>query len=374
MAHRTTHEGDSVISRTGGERRSDGRQARGATALVDGWGRRIQSLRLSVTDRCNLRCLYCMPGAGPVFVPRDRLLRFEELARVARVARRLGVRAVRITGGEPLLRRGLERLVEMLKRDAGVDDVALTTNALLLESAAEGLARAGLDRVNVSLDSLEGARFRRMTGRGRLDRVLAGIEAAERAGLHPIRINVVVVRGLNDDELDHWVDVVAQTGWTVRFLELMPVGRAGIDAFRRGWYVPVARLRDRLVERRGLQPCEAVAGNGPARYWRVPGTQGVVGFITPLSEPYCTTCSRMRLDSTGVLRPCLASNVAVGVGAAARAGDEAAIEAGLREAAARKPAGHSWNLHPAFTGAGASGRGGAEEASGGEVDMFRVGG
>lgn len=310
--------------------------------LRDAHGRVVDYLRLSVTDRCNLRCRYCMPAEGLPLAPRDEVLSFEEIARAVGVGASLGVRRVRVTGGEPLLRREVATLVAMLKAVPGVEEVSMTTNGLLLHRFAGDLVDAGLDRVNISLDSLRPDRFERLTRAAMLDETWRGIEAASDAGMGPIKINTVVVAGFNEDEIDDWVALTRQRDLIVRFLEVMPIGE-GLSMRRLGGFHDLTATRERLQRDYGIEPVASSTGSGPARYWRVPGAPGVLGFITPLSNRYCDTCSRFRLTSTGKLRPCLAFDVEVDIGAAIRAGDDDAVRAGFLRAAADKPEGHHWN-------------------------------
>ncbi len=313
----------------------------GLPGLVDSCGRRLKSLRVSVTDRCNLRCAYCLPEGSRGFCAREETLSFDEIVRVVRVASRLGVDHIRITGGEPLLRPRVAELIGRLRAETTAREVALTTNGVLLARHAEALAAAGLDRLTVSADSLRPDRFLAITGRGRLDEVWEGIRLAAAAGLRPIKINVVVLRGMNEDEIDAWAELTRGNDLIVRFLELMPIGE-GAAAGIAGRFVDLSEQRRRLESRLGIVRIEGPKGNGPARYWQIPGAKGVLGFITPLSQSYCDTCSRFRLTARGELRPCLAYEQSVPLAEAARAGDEPAIEAGLRRAAAIKPAGHAW--------------------------------
>ena len=310
--------------------------------LIDSFGRTHRSLRISVTDRCNLRCRYCMPAAGLPFAPRDELLSFEEITFAVDVAVSLGIDRVRITGGEPLLRRELSKLIAMLDEHTGVVDIAMTTNGLLLERYADSLAQSGLNRINISLDSLEPERFTEITRHGILEDVWEGIEAASRAGLSPIRINALLLEGFNDDEVEDWLALTKKHSIDVRFMELMPIGE-GAELGRLGEYLNLTSLRQRLVEERGLEPADPELGNGPARYWREPGAKGRIGFITPMSNSYCDTCSRMRLTSKGELRACLAYDEHVDISEALRAGDREATVAGFRRAVAEKPAGHQWH-------------------------------
>jgi cyclic pyranopterin phosphate synthase len=310
--------------------------------LRDAFGRRIDYLRVSVTDRCNLRCAYCMPAAGVAWAPRGSLLSDDEIARVVRAAAALGVRKVRLTGGEPLARPDLPSLVRAIARIGGIEDISLTTNGTLLEKLAAPLADAGLKRVNVSLDSLDPARFRRITRFGDLARVWRGIAAAERAGLAPIKLNTVVMRGVNDDELPDLARLTLSHPWHARFIELMPVGNT--DDWGEGFpapadrYVSVQEMLSRLGPL-GLARAEGAAGNGPARAYRLPGAPGAVGFISPLGQHFCADCNRLRLTADGRLRPCLLTEGEIETRGPLRQGRDVADL--IRLAVERKPAGHT---------------------------------
>jgi cyclic pyranopterin phosphate synthase len=308
----------------------------------DDFGRAINYLRVSVTDRCNLRCVYCMPAGGIDKQAHGGILRYEEIALVVRAAAELGVRKVRLTGGEPLARLGLPDLVGMLAAIPGIDDLAMTTNGTLLARHAQALAAAGLRRVNISLDTLRPERFAQITRLGRLEDVWAGIAAAQAAGLAPIKLNMVVVRGLNDDEVVDFARRTMSDGWHVRFIELMPIG-ANVDWAGDGT-VPIKDVRGRIEA--ALGPLQAVgpgrpAGNGPARYYRLPGATGTVGFIAALSEHFCRACNRLRLTADGRLRPCLMSDEELDLRPALRAGaDLEAVKELLIQAIRRKPERH----------------------------------
>ena len=279
-------------------------------AHLDAYNRPISYLRISVTDRCNLRCVYCMPPEGVPWVPHDSILTYEEIGTVVRAASELGISKVRLTGGEPLVRLGIEELVRTISQVRGIDDLAMTTNGILLSRHAVDLKAAGLQRVNISLDSLRPDRFERITRGGRLEEVLEGMESARRAGLDPIKINSVVIRGVNDDEV---LDLARRTmveGWHLRFIELMPVGSGGLIGDQwRDQVVTAEEIRRKIESALGrLEPARISVGNGPARYYRLPGAQGTLGFITPISEHFCYRCNRMRLTADGQLRPCLVSD------------------------------------------------------------------
>ena len=318
--------------------------------LIDHWGRPITYLRVSVTDRCNLRCVYCMPPEGIPQVSHAAVMRYEEIAEVVRLAAAQGIRRVRLTGGEPLVRLGLPDLVRMLAAIPGIEDLSLTTNGILLERLAPALKDAGLHRVNVSLDTLDPQKFSRIT-RGVFPRAgdepsflsaWRGIEAAEAAGLTPIKINVVAMRGVNDDELRDLALLTLRRGWHVRFIELMPLSNQ--SSWGEGFpdpqsvYLSIPEIKAALTPL-GLQPVESsAAGNGPAREYRLPGAAANVGFISPLSDHFCQQCNRLRLTADGSFRPCLLLDEEVPFLSALRSGQS--ILPYLQQAVDRKPAGH----------------------------------
>jgi cyclic pyranopterin phosphate synthase len=271
------------------------------TGLYDSWQRQINYLRISVTDYCNLNCIYCSAGSVP-HLPRNEILSYEEIQKLVRVAASLGINKVRLTGGEPLIRPDLVTLVRMISQIEGIDDISLTTNGILLSQYAAELKEAGLNRVNVSLDTLRADRFRRITGQDKLNEVLAGIEAANRAGLQPVKINMVVIRGINDDEVVDFARMTVGTGWHVRFIEFMPLGTSEAKALKT---VSTQEIRERLLALGNLEPYIGKTGNGPARYYRLPGAKGTIGFISPMTEHFCHSCNRLRLTADGQLRPCL---------------------------------------------------------------------
>lgn len=284
----------------------------------DAFDRAIGYLRISVTDKCNLRCVYCMPETGLPWLGRDELLTYEEIAEVVRAAASIGVRSVRLSGGEPLVRRDLHRLVGAIAAVEGIDDVSLSTNALLLEEQLPGLVRAGLNRVNVSLDTLDADRFVQIARRPGLDRVLRGIDAAVDAGLAPVKINCVVLRGVNDDEIGAFAELTRERAIFVRFIEIMPVHEnLGIQA---GAYVSSQETLERIRAIGTLRPVPGPAGNGPARYFAFEGAAGAVGTISPLGHDYCDRCNRVRLTADGRLRLCLFGDHAVDLRGALRGG------------------------------------------------------
>ncbi|MDX1647465.1 MAG: GTP 3',8-cyclase MoaA [Longimicrobiales bacterium] len=289
--------------------------------MTDQHGRRIEYLRVSVTDKCNLRCVYCMPVEGLPWLKREELLSYEEIAEIVRTMAGMGLRRVRITGGEPLVRRDLPDLVGMISAVPGIEDLSLSTNAVLLEEHAEALRSAGLQRVNISLDSLRAERVDAIARRpGSFPKIMAGLDAAERTGFTPIKINVVLIRGENDDEIEDFAEVTRTRPWHVRFIEMMPTG-ANLDLNAKQFVSCTEALeRIRAIER--LEPVEGPFGNGPARYHRFPGAPGTIGVITPMSHNYCDRCNRMRLTADGQLRPCLFGDLQTNLRDPLRAGED----------------------------------------------------
>ncbi len=305
----------------------------------DSFGRRIDYLRISLTDRCNMRCVYCMPEQGMQFMPGPELLTNEELLRVLHAAARAGFRKIRLTGGEPMLRRDIVELIRDIKAIPGIEHIAMTTNALRLKSTAADLKRAGLDRVNVSIDSLDPLRFRVMTRGGRLDDVWAGIQAAQAAGLTPLKLNAVVVRGLNDHEVINLAALTLHNDWEFRFIEVMPL--TGVAGVAQDGVVSTAELIARLEAAYGtLQPL-GQASSDPARRYRIAGAAGTIGFISSVTDPFCTTCNRMRLTADGRLHLCLLRDNEIDLrGLLRHGGSDADLEQLIRHAVAVKPWGH----------------------------------
>jgi cyclic pyranopterin phosphate synthase len=314
--------------------------------MRDTFRRSINYLRISVTDRCNLRCVYCMPPEGVASKTRDEILSYDEVARVVQAAAGLGVRRVRLTGGEPLVRGGLPELIAVIAHTPGIEEVSLTTNGLLLARHAAALAQAGLRRVNVSLDTLVKERFRQISRIGQgLGQVLDGIRAAQRYGLTPVKINTVVVRGYNDDELADLARLTLYEDWHVRFIELMPVGQcAAWDETR---FLPAAEMIARLEAKLGpLMAATPPRGGGPARCYRLPGAQATIGFITPVSRHFCHRCNRLRLTADGKLRPCLLSDAEIDLRSLLRAGATLdGLRTLIRRAIVVKPMGHRLAEH-----------------------------
>jgi GTP 3',8-cyclase len=331
---------------------------------LDTFGRRVDYLRVSITDRCNLRCVYCMPSQGVAWKDRSELLTFEEIERFVVAAAAEGISKIRLTGGEPLVRKGVVGLARRLRSIPGVESLALTTNGTLLPVLASELVASGVDRVNISLVSLDPATYARATRGGRLDAALAGIDAALAAGMGPVKINVVVMRSLQQDPLD-FARLTLERPLHVRFIEYMPVGSgdgcggAGEDAgtaagdWTRGDRVPsdevIGRLETSAVGA-GLGPLEPVeladgpGGWGPARYFRFKGARGTVGVISPLSHMFCADCNRLRLTADGQLRTCLFSDDELDARRVLRDGTEADLRALVVAAVAAKPESHDMRV------------------------------
>ncbi len=313
--------------------------------LVDAFGRVADDLRVSVTDRCNFRCTYCMPAEGLAWLPRDDLLTFEELARAVRVFVGLGVRSLKVTGGEPTVRADLPVLVRQLRAAAPEADISMTTNGVLLDRLAAPLADAGLDRVTVSLDSLLRHRFQEMTRRDALERVFAGIAAAERSGLTPVKINCVVIGGTNDGEVVDFARWSRATGHVVRFIEYMPLDAQ--RSWERAKVVPSARILDAVHAEFPLEPIGP--DHEPATSYRfADGAPGGIGVISSVTEPFCDTCNRLRLTAEGQVRACLFALEETDLRGPMRSGaSDAELGTLIRDAVARKWSGHRIN-HPDF--------------------------
>jgi cyclic pyranopterin phosphate synthase len=309
--------------------------------MIDPFGRRITYLRLSVTDRCDLRCFYCM-AEEMEFLPKPEVLSLEELERLSLAFIRLGVRKLRLTGGEPLVRRGIMTLIESLGRQVAagrLDELTLTTNGTQLAKCAEGLKAAGVRRINVSLDSLDAARFHRITRFGDISKVLEGIAAAKQAGLQ-VKINTVALKGLNEDEFDRLIAWCGEEGFDMTLIETMPMGE--VAGQRSDQYLPLDEVRRRLSERWGLEPIDYRTG-GPATYVRVAETGRRLGFITPMTHNFCEGCNRVRVTCTGTLFMCLGQDDSVDLREPLRTGaDDVALENAIRRGIAHKPKGHDF--------------------------------
>ena len=297
--------------------------------MKDQFDRDITYLRVSVTDRCNLRCRYCMPAEGVCKLDHEKVLRYEEIVEIVSAAAELGIRKVRITGGEPLVRPGVTELCAAVSALPGIREVSLTTNGVLLDRYAAELKTAGVRRVNVSLDTLDPDKYRAITGGGDLERVRAGLLAAEAAGLHPIKLNAVLIGGFNDDEIEDFVALTRDREIQLRFIELMPLG-PGAD-FGPEAYLPGDTVLERVPE---LRPTED--DGGVARLYQLPGGRGKVGLIAPVNRHFCASCNRLRLTSEGHLKPCLHSSREIPL----RGLHGEALKEAIREAIRQKPSAH----------------------------------
>ncbi|HEY5506811.1 MAG TPA: GTP 3',8-cyclase MoaA [Coriobacteriia bacterium] len=327
---------------------------------TDGLGRRIDYLRISLTDRCNLRCVYCMPSEGVAWKDHAEILSFEEIERFASIAVEEGISKIRLTGGEPLVRKGVVEHVRRLHDITGIDAIALTTNATLLPRYAHDLRAAGLQRVNISLDSLDAEVYARVTRGGRLCDALAGLDSAFEAGFDPIKLNVVVVRSLQQDLLG-FARLTLERPLHVRFIEFMPIGstvpssgcRADGGVENRGWTPEDTMPSDEIVARLSAEAAAAGLGKlapvakgaapggwGPATYYRLPGALGTIGVISPLSHHFCAECNRLRLTADGRLRPCLFSDEELDVRTVLRAGSDDDVREVIRQALRDKPESH----------------------------------
>lgn len=305
--------------------------------LTDTFGRRIEYLRISVTDRCNFRCVYCMPVEGLPWLPRAEILTYEEIAELVRQLAPLGLRRIRLTGGEPTIRPELHKLIRMLRDVPEVEDLSLSTNGVRLPEVAQLYRDHGLDRINMSADSLRPDRIVAIARKSLRFDPVRSLQAAEAAGLDPIKVNVVVLRGVNDDEVVDFARLTMEHPWHVRFIELMPVG----DMRELTWehVVPAAEVLDRVSSLGLLEAVDGPGrGNGPARYFRLAGAAGSVGVITPMTHTYCDTCNRVRLTADGRLRTCLYGEHEVGLRSALRAGQD--VVGLVRQAMEGKPREH----------------------------------
>ncbi len=309
------------------------------SGLKDGFHREIDYLRLSITDRCNLRCVYCMPPGGVVPSTHKDILRYEEIIRIVRIGAGLGLKKVRLTGGEPLTRKNVSFLISSLKKIPGIEDLSMTTNGTFLQQCAQELADAGLDRVNISVDSFSPDRYREITRGGSLDHVTRGIAAAEKAGLKPIKLNMVPIRGVNDDEVADFARLTLTTDYHVRFIEFMPSGDNEYWSPER--YISTDELKKTIETISPLVPVR-IRKNGPSKYFRLKGARGVVGFISAITHHFCADCNRLRLTSDGKLRPCLFSETEIDLRSTLRSGGpDAEIERLFRLAIKAKPEGHN---------------------------------
>jgi cyclic pyranopterin phosphate synthase len=311
--------------------------------LVDEYGRLIDYLRISITDHCNLKCYYCTPFSGRSHLKRSEILTYEEILNIARAAAAIGITKIRITGGEPLVRKGVVEFFRMLSKLDGLKSLALTTNGIYLAEMAQPLFKAGVRRINISLDTLRPERFEKITGYNRLSRVLAGIKRAEDIGMHPIKINTVVMRGINDDEIEDLARLTLDKPYHVRFIELMPTDSSAYSNYE-SLFIPVEEFMKRIhqIDRVQIEP--ATDSYGPARLCRLPGAVGKVGFIAPISWHFCGSCNRLRLTADGKIKTCLFSQEEIDIKTALRTGaTQKDIINTFRQAVAEKPSGHHLN-------------------------------
>lgn len=313
-------------------------------ALIDSFNRKIEYVRLSVTDRCDLRCFYCLPKGYKDFEEPGEWLSFDEIERVINAFSELGVSRIRLTGGEPLVRKNLSQLAHRLSNIAGINDLSLSTNAVQLKRYADELKQANISRLNVSLDSLNAQRFKEITNGGKLEKVLDGLMAAKEAGFNPIKINTVLMKGINDHEAEDLVEFCIEHGFTLRFIETMPVGDTGRQASHQ--YVNLQEIKQRLANKYELIP-GVMPGGGPARYMQVAGTDLRIGFITPLSQHFCETCNRVRLTADGTLYLCLGQTDKVALRPLLRNGiSDNQLKQVILDAIAMKPERHEFNEKP----------------------------
>ncbi|MDY6833349.1 MAG: GTP 3',8-cyclase MoaA [Chloroflexota bacterium] len=308
------------------------------SGISDSFQRPINYLRISVTDRCNLRCIYCSPSGSFHHIPRKEMLTYEEISHIAQTAAELGISKIRLSGGEPLCRADITRLIHILDQIPGLEDISLTTNGILLQQYAAELKQTGLQRVNVSLDTLSRKKYQEITGLDKLDQVIEGINAAGKVGLKPIKINMVVMGGLNDNEVTEFARLTRDEGWNIRFIELMPFGDKHLQ------FVGLKDILQRLRPLGNLSPCSAPKGNGPAKYYRFDGAKGTLGFITPISEHFCFLCNRLRLTADGKLLPCLMSDNSIDLLPSLRNGVQPKdLKQYINKAIASKPKRHHIN-------------------------------
>jgi cyclic pyranopterin phosphate synthase len=308
--------------------------------LVDSFGRNIDYLRISITDHCNLKCYYCTPFSGRSHLRRSEILSYEEILKVVQAAASLGVTKIRITGGEPLVRKGLVQFCRMLSGIHGLRSLSLTTNGVFLAEMARPLFKAGIQRINISLDTLKSERFEKITGYNMLPRVLAGIKSAEKAGMQPIKINTVVMRGINDDEIEDLARLTLDKPYHVRFIELMPTDSPAYGDYQ-SLYMPVEEIMSVINRIARIQIEPGTDSYGPARLGRLPGAIGKVGFIAPISWHFCDSCNRLRLTADGKIKTCLFSQKEIDLKGPLRAGAGTEEIVGIfRRAVDEKPARH----------------------------------
>jgi cyclic pyranopterin phosphate synthase len=312
--------------------------------MKDSFNRNIDYLRISVTDRCNLRCIYCMPAEGIKLLPHNEILSYEEILKIIKIATTIGISKIRITGGEPLLRKDVVSFIEKAVRIEQIKDIGMTTNGVLLKKYAKDLYQAGLKRINVSLDSLEEDKFKKITRFGFLKDVLEGIDSAYRVGLNPIKINVVVMRGINDDEIEKFARLSMQVPYQIRFIEFMPIGH---NYWGEELFISTKEIKQKIQYNVGTLTPVQVKKSGPAEYFMLEGAKGLLGFISPLTTHICSMCNRLRLTADGKLRPCLFSDKEIDLKKILRSGaSQEEIKQILIKAIQLKPQGISIESKP----------------------------
>ena len=304
--------------------------------MKDHYGRKINYMRLSITDLCNLRCVYCMPEEGIEKRPHQKNMSFEEIVDLIKAGVAQGIDKIRLTGGEPLVRHGIVELVKEIGQIPGIDDLTMTTNGILLPKYAKDLRLAGLTRINISLDTFDPEKYHKITRWGHVEDVFAGIEAAKKAGLSPIKINVVLINGFNDDEIETFVNYTKENAVDVRFIELMPLGES--SDFAENKYLSNDEVLKRIPE---LQPFVEAEKSGPAEYYQLPGARGRVGLINPISKHFCKECNRIRVTTDGKIKPCLHSDHEIDILALRK--EDKTYEEILRQAIEDKPEKHHIN-------------------------------
>jgi len=309
--------------------------------MLDKYSREINYLRVSITDRCNLHCVYCRPKEGISLQGHEDILRYEEIIRVVTLAVKMGLIKVRVTGGEPLVRRGCVEFLAALKKIDGLQDISLTTNGILLEEYAERIFDAGVTRINISLDSLDKDKYFKVTNGGNLDAVLRGIIRADEVGFSPIKINTVLIKGFNDDEALDFARLAEEKPYQVRFIELMPMGKTSMNENQD--YMPTSQIIEKISRRYALEPLKGKKNksDGPARIFKIKKGHGELGFINPVSEHFCSTCNRLRLTSDGKLRACLLNDAEIDLKKALRGNcSDAELEKLIWDAVLLKPKKH----------------------------------
>ncbi len=309
------------------------------TSAHDNYKRRINYLRLSITDRCNLRCFYCMPEQGVKQLRHKEILRYEELLRLIRIFTGIGINKIRITGGEPLVRKGVVDFIKDVSQIEGVNDLSLTTNGMLLEKMARDLFDAGVKRINVSLDSLKKEKYYDITRSGSLSQVLAGLKKAQEVGFSPIKVNAVVIRGVNDDEVIDFAKMTEEHPFSIRFIEYMQIGEK--SKWDKKLFVSSSEIKSRIEEYSKLELVDKTDKSSPSTDYKIPGAKGTLGFISPLSEHFCMLCNRLRLTADGKLRNCLFSENEIDLKEALRLNDDdEAVSQIIRAAICAKPEGY----------------------------------